>query len=67
MFSCEYWEISKNTYFEEYLQTTASDSTPLIPANKLESSSKIQPNVANIAFGYLAFNSDIYVMPQTKV
>ena len=24
MFSCEYWEIFKNTYFEEYLQTVAS-------------------------------------------
>ena len=24
MFSCEIWEIFKNTYFEEYLRTTAS-------------------------------------------
>ena len=26
MFSYEYWEIFKNTYFEEYLQTAASAS-----------------------------------------
>ena len=25
MFSCEYWEISKNTYFEEHLRTAASE------------------------------------------
>ena len=24
MFSCEIWEIFKNTYFDEHLQTTAS-------------------------------------------
>ena len=24
MFSCEYWEILKTTYFEEYLQMTTS-------------------------------------------
>ena len=24
MFSCEYWEIPKNTYFEEHLNTAAS-------------------------------------------
>ena len=24
VFSCEYWEIFKNTYFEEHLQTVAS-------------------------------------------
>ena len=24
VFSCEYYEISKNTYFEEHLQTAAS-------------------------------------------
>ena len=27
MFSCEYWEISKNTYFEEHLRTAASEET----------------------------------------
>ena len=26
MFSCEYWDILKKTYFEEHLQTTASAS-----------------------------------------
>ena len=25
MFSCEYWESSKNTYFEEHLRTSASE------------------------------------------
>ena len=25
MFSCEYWEISKNPYFEEHLRTAASE------------------------------------------
>ena len=27
MFSCEYCEISKNTYFEEHLHTAASEET----------------------------------------
>ena len=27
MFSCEYCEISKNTYFEEHLRTAASEVT----------------------------------------
>ena len=27
MFSCEYWEISKNTCFEEDLRTAASEET----------------------------------------
>ena len=27
MFSCEYWESSKNTYFEEHLRTSASEVT----------------------------------------
>ena len=27
MFSCEYWEISKNTYFEENLHTATSEVT----------------------------------------
>ena len=27
MFSCEYWEIFKNTYFEEHLHTAASEVT----------------------------------------
>ena len=27
MFSCEYWEIFKNTNFEEHLDTAASDVT----------------------------------------
>ena len=27
MFSCEYSEISKNTYFEEHLRTAASEVT----------------------------------------
>ena len=27
MFSCEYCEISKNIYFEEYLRTAASEVT----------------------------------------
>ena len=27
MFSYEYWEISKNTYFEEHLCTAASEVT----------------------------------------
>ena len=27
MFSCEYWEISENTYFEEHLRTAASEET----------------------------------------
>ena len=27
MFSCEYWEISKNTYFEEHQHTAASEVT----------------------------------------
>ena len=27
MLSCEYWEISKNTYFEEHLRTAAPDVT----------------------------------------
>ena len=27
MFPCEYCEISKNTYFEEYLRTAASELT----------------------------------------
>ena len=26
MFSCEYWEISKNIYFEEHLRTAAAAS-----------------------------------------
>ena len=26
-FSCEYWEISKNTYFEEHLRTAAPEVT----------------------------------------
>ena len=25
--SCQYWEISKNTYFEEHLRTAASEET----------------------------------------
>ena len=25
LFSCEYWEIFKNTYFEEHLRTAASE------------------------------------------
>ena len=25
MLSCEYWEISENTYFEEHLSTAASE------------------------------------------
>ena len=25
MFSCEFWEIFKNTYFEEHLRTTAPE------------------------------------------
>ena len=25
MFSCEYWKISKNTYFKEYMHTAASE------------------------------------------
>ena len=25
MFSCEYWEISKNIYFEEHLRPAASE------------------------------------------
>ena len=27
MCSCEYWEISKNTFFEEHLRTAASEVT----------------------------------------
>ena len=27
-FSCEYWEILKNNYFEEHLWTAASESFP---------------------------------------
>ena len=27
MFSCEYWGISKNTYFEEHLHTAGSEET----------------------------------------
>ena len=27
MLPCEYWEISKNTYFEEHLPTAASEVT----------------------------------------
>ena len=27
MFSCEYWEISKNTYFEEQVRTAISEVT----------------------------------------
>ena len=27
MFSCEYWEISKSTRFEEHLSTAASEET----------------------------------------
>ena len=27
MFSCEYWEISKNTYFAEHLRTAVSEET----------------------------------------
>ena len=27
MFSCEYWEISKNTCFEEHVRTVASGET----------------------------------------
>ena len=27
MFSCEYWEISKNSYFEEHLRAAASEVT----------------------------------------
>ena len=27
MFSCEYYEVSKNTYFEEHLRTAASEVT----------------------------------------
>ena len=27
MFSCEYWEIFKNTYFEEHLRTAAAEDT----------------------------------------
>ena len=27
MFSCEYWEIPKNTYFKEHQRTAASEET----------------------------------------
>ena len=27
MFSCEYWEISQNTYSEKHLSTAASEET----------------------------------------
>ena len=27
MFSCEYWEIFKNTYHEEHVRTTAAEVT----------------------------------------
>ena len=30
MFFCEYCEIFKNTYFEKYLRTTASEDTPTL-------------------------------------
>ena len=31
VFSCEYWGNLKNTYFEEYLRTTASGLINIIP------------------------------------
>ena len=58
MFSCEYWKIFKNTYFEEHLGTDASLCFPVFRSNYLRMFFKIGvlKNFANLTGNYLCWN-----------
>ena len=52
MFSCEYYEVFKNTYFEEYLWSTASASAfPQLEKHVLN----LIVNMGSPTFSYTAF------------
>ena len=52
MFSSEYCEIFKNTYFEEHLQTAASDFFQTATEQRWASASLLTVNLHNSLTGY---------------